>query len=185
MIRGRGAGHGNPVGRSMILDLVLSAADAVELDEVDVGVGAVAAVCIGTSATGLSEIAIFGGGGLGCCGNSGGSRCTRDLDLSSSGEAGALIFAAPGSGGSSGGRTGDCDIGMSLAGDEIVYRSTLDRDLSTSGDLGTFTAGAGGGPGGGAGGGVGACCSMLWSGLYVNDGDVNVVSFSPGTAGRC
>ena len=58
----------------MILDLDLSAADAVELDEVDVGVGI---VCFGASAIGLSEIAIFAGGGLGYCGNSGGSRSVQ------------------------------------------------------------------------------------------------------------
>ena len=62
---GGGDGHGNAVGRSTILDLDRSAADAVELDEVDVGVGSVGAFCFGTSTIGLSEIAIFAGGGLG------------------------------------------------------------------------------------------------------------------------
>ena len=62
---GGAAGHGNAVGRSTILDLDRSAIDAVELDEVDVGVGSVGAFCLGTSSIGLSEIAIFAGGGLG------------------------------------------------------------------------------------------------------------------------
>ena len=62
----KGASHGNAVGRSIILDLDLSADDAVELDEVDVGIGPVGVGCFGTSAIGLSEIAIFAGGGLGC-----------------------------------------------------------------------------------------------------------------------